>query len=357
MHAFLGLEEEWNELLLRAGHDVPFLRHEWFRLWWEHFGGDDRMTVILVRCEGRLQLALPLVERERNVLGLRYRVLDSMTNLHSYHWGIVAVAPEGDAIEALLSHLRCRPERWDVMRLQHLSPEESAESVFIRGAETRRLCTGLWTAPGMPYLPIEGSWESYIATLSRKFRKTLRHRARHLRRLGSPEFEVYTDESDVSKMLPIGLEVEKRSWKGRVGSAIACDPVLTSFYTRIAEMAARKGWLRITLLRVGDRYAAFDFSLKYDNRWFCLKLGCDPEFAQCSVGHLMAEHILKRCHEERVVDCNLMALREWRPRLRRQTWLYVYNRGPIPWISYAWKFPMRTTVKGLLNAWTIHTQS
>jgi hypothetical protein len=151
-------------------------------------------------------------------------------------------------------------------------------------------------------------------------------------------------------MLRAGFDVEERSWKGVAGSAIACDPTLVSFYTRFAEVAARKGWLRVTLLRVGDRFATFDFSLKYGDRWFCLKTGYDPEFSKCSVGQLLAQQILKCCFAEGVAECNFMGLREWQPRFRRQAWVYVYNRGPVPWINYAWKFPVRVHVKQMLHA-------
>lgn len=347
--SFLGLEEEWNRLLVRAGHDIPFLRTEWLRLWWEHFGGAQKMSVILVRRDGELVLALPLTERETTSFGLRFRVLGSMTHEHSFRFGVIAAAPEGEAVDELLRYLEDRSERWDLVLLQQLSPEETAESSLIQEIEAHGYNRGVWPAPGSPYLPTTGLWDDYFGSLSRKFRATLRCRARRLEQRGPYRFEVYSDEVEALKMLRIGLEVEKSSWKGEAGSAIACDPTLTSFYTRFAEIAARKGWLRLTLLRVGDRYETFDYSLKYGNRWFCLKTGYDPDFAACSVGQLLAEQILKRCFAEDVVECNFMGLREWQPRYRRQAWVYVYNRGPIPWMSYAWKFPVRAQVRHLLD--------
>ena len=41
-HRFLELESEWNAAVDRAGVTHPFLTHEWFRTWWECFGGGSR---------------------------------------------------------------------------------------------------------------------------------------------------------------------------------------------------------------------------------------------------------------------------------------------------------------------------
>lgn len=180
--AFLGLEEEWNQLLVRAGHDIPFLRHEWLRLWWEHFGGVQRMSVILVRRDGKLVLALPLTERETKSFGLKFRVLGSMTNEHSFRFGVIAAAPEAEAVDALLRYLADRSERWDLVLLQQLSPEDAAESSLIQEIEAYGYNRGVWPAPDSPYLPTTGSWDDYFSTLTRKFRATLRSRARRLDR-------------------------------------------------------------------------------------------------------------------------------------------------------------------------------
>src|SRR5260370_29233610 len=59
--SFLAPETPWNLLLREAGLPYPFLRHEWVRTWWECFGGDRQLRILLVKAGGHLIGLAPLM--------------------------------------------------------------------------------------------------------------------------------------------------------------------------------------------------------------------------------------------------------------------------------------------------------
>ena len=49
---FRGLQAEWDDVVDRAQIGHPFLCHDWLRTWWECFGADAQLHLIVVRAGG-----------------------------------------------------------------------------------------------------------------------------------------------------------------------------------------------------------------------------------------------------------------------------------------------------------------
>ncbi len=76
--AFLELAPEWNALVA-SGDDQPFYRHEFIRIWIEHFAPGARLRVITLRNErGRLVAALPFMEQHAVMYGVPVRQLEAI---------------------------------------------------------------------------------------------------------------------------------------------------------------------------------------------------------------------------------------------------------------------------------------
>ena len=44
---FLSLKENWNSLAQKSSINSIFLRHEWIRCWWEAYGKDKELLIML----------------------------------------------------------------------------------------------------------------------------------------------------------------------------------------------------------------------------------------------------------------------------------------------------------------------
>lgn len=350
---FAGLEGEWNELLASSAREMPFLRHEWLRTWWKHFGVGSQLAVFLVRRGGRLVLALPLFAERSRCLGLPLTTLRSTSNEHSFRFDLILAQGEESAVDALWQHLAARGG-WHLIQLR---------DVVWPGADAGRLAdvarkaghpTGVWLSYESPFLPIAGNFAAYDSSLHSKFRSNLRNRSRRISTLGPVSFEAVAEPERAGTLLPAGLELEGSGWKREAGSAIAADPTLTAFYTEWADIAARSGWLRLHFLRVAERAVAFDYSLRYGRTLYCLKMGYDPEFAPFSAGQLLKERILERafaegCDEYDFLGPTMEAKADWRPQVRRHAWLFLYNRDALSRLAHLEKFRLRPFAKGLLR--------
>ncbi len=346
---FKRVELEWNDLLRESDSAIPFLHHDWLRLWWEHFGTGHRMAVLTVRREGRLCLGLPLMEVGARRFGIRITELRSMTNYHSFRFNILVRRGAEDALEAAWRYLRARPRPWHLIQLCEIPWNESRLSVLRELAVRDGYLCGLRGSES-PYLRPRGKWEEYTTTLKAKFRSNLRNRRRRLHQLGPVSIVAPTEAADALRLLPTGLDIESRGWKSREGTAIASNPTLTSFYTEWAQVAASQGWLRLFFLSVADTHAAFEYNIAYGGRLYCLKIGYDERFAAYSVGQLLKEEILRLCHEGGFEEYDFLGVvneskLDWQPELRDHKWLYIYNQDFRSCMAHLYKFGLVPRVK------------
>ncbi len=139
-------------------------------------------------------------------------------------------------------------------------------------------------------LSIEGVWEDYFASCSRRHRQNMRSGWKRLAALGPLTLQRYAGISDppqLQKLMDEVIRVEQAGWKGEQGSAIGCHPPIEQFYRQIATTLDRSGLLEIHFLRSGDRPIAFDFGYVADRIWYSHKVGYDPEFARFGPGQLL----------------------------------------------------------------------
>ncbi|TMQ61027.1 MAG: GNAT family N-acetyltransferase [Candidatus Eisenbacteria bacterium] len=351
---FLALEDEWNDLLDGSLADLPFLRHEWFRIWWSQFGVQHRLAIILGRRGRKVCFAAPLMERSRRMMGLPLTCLQSLTNDHSCRFDLLVREGEESALERFCGYLARRPRPWDLLLLQDVAEDSPVLPGLIRAARNAGYRAEADHAYTCPYLPLGGSWADYWSGLKPKFRSNIRNRSTRVVLRGPLDFRVASDPEQVAAALAVGIELEQRSWKGNAGSAIASDPSVAAFYTQWMQVAADRGWARLSLLTVGSEPAAFDCGLRYRDRFYSVKIGYDPEFAPYSVGQLLKRELLQRLFAEGVREYDFLgeindSKRDWLPRTREHEWIFVYGRGILPRLHYAYKFQLRPRVKALLK--------
>jgi len=189
----------------------------------------------------------------------------------------------------------------------------------------------IWRGGDSPYVRINGKWNAYWEGLKPKFRSNMRNRLKRLEQLGTLDYEVVTDSSAIESALTDGFAIEQKSWKGENGTAIACRQDTMSFYTRWADTAAKNGWLRLSFLTINGRRVAFDYSIHYNNRLYCMKIGYDPAYSQYSVGQILCSKILQQCFEDGVSEYDFLGetttqKMDWTSLVRARLSVFIYNR-------------------------------
>jgi len=127
--------------------------------------------------------------------------------------------------------------------------------------------------------------------------------------------------------------VEASSWKGRQGTALACDPAQGAFYRRYAAAACRKGILRLCFLRIGDHTAAVEFAVEAEERFWLLKMGYDEAFARCSPGMLLLRETVREAANRGLRSFEFLGfpegwIRMWTERVRPCLSIWAYPATP-----------------------------
>jgi CelD/BcsL family acetyltransferase involved in cellulose biosynthesis len=173
------------------------------------------------------------------------------------------------------------------------APKESPMIAALEKAYRRRGLVVVTGAQRYPIITLNDEWTTPEQKLNAGRRSDLRRAERHAEKMGAVSYEIHSPDAETcGPLLEEALAVEAASWKGREGSAIACDRLRAPFYTRYATSAAAKGILRLCFLRINGQAAAMQYAVECGRRFWLLKIGYDECFARCSPGLLLLRHTI-----------------------------------------------------------------
>lgn len=352
---FLAIEQEWNELLAESHCNIPFLRHEWLRIWWQHFGPPNRLAVMVGRKGSQLVFAVPLMEVKDSHAGIPLTILQSLTNQHSFRFNFIVRRGEESKMEDFWRYLRQRRRKWHLLLLQEVPSDTPVWQLAIDTAQRHAYPVGVWEAFDSPYLTIDGRWDAYIGTRSRSLVKSLNKAGRQLAdAAGGISHELNGGDGWDPAAFAEALEIESRGWKGERGTAIASDLNLTSFYTTWAQTAADLGWLRLSFLKADGTRVAFEFATEYAGHFYAMKASYDPAFRQYSLGQILCREILKSCFECGIVEYDFLGQvsedkTRWTTQVRKHGWIYVYNESLLSRVHRFLNFSIKPRLKRWLK--------
>ncbi len=215
---------------------------------------------------GTLVAALPLARRGRTLRALR-----------SDHTPRVDAIGDGTAAPVLWRAIRA-VDGWDTLELRGVPADSFLARELPGMARAERCSVYVREVSRAPWFEVQGIEQR----IHRRFRGDMN---RLERQLGGVELERVTafDRSALREV----LQLEASSWKGRAGTAIACEGRLVAFYAATARVFARRGQLTIAFLRARGRRIAGCFALEDAETFHLLKIAHDPEYAHYGPGQLL----------------------------------------------------------------------
>jgi CelD/BcsL family acetyltransferase involved in cellulose biosynthesis len=283
---FEQLRGDWVRLALASGN--IFSTWEWNTLWWDRFGQGRRLLTFALRDgDGAVSAIVPLYAwRDRPL-----RVLRFLGHGHGDLLGPVCPREDLDtAVEALQRALR--GVRHDVFVGDWLIAEHDW-STALSGRILRE--------DGYPILRFEvDSWEDYLASRGRKFRKSVGSERRRLEREHDVRFRLTSDPANLEADLD-SLFALHRARFGPHGDCYFCGSD-EPFQREFAALALDRGWLRMWLLEVDGKPVAADYGFRFADVHFAYQLGRDPEWERASVGSILEAFTIRNALEERVAE-------------------------------------------------------
>ncbi len=145
------------------------------------------------------------------------------------------------------------------------------------------------------------SAEAYLAeALGARHRAELRRQRRQLERLGVPTLRRLAAGEPVAPWVEAFLELEASGWKGRSGTALACDPADRAFFVAMCGALHAVNRLAFDALELDGRPIAIACSLRADASpraaEFVFKIAFDERLARQSPGVQLQLALLSERH-------------------------------------------------------------
>jgi CelD/BcsL family acetyltransferase involved in cellulose biosynthesis len=269
-----ALVSAWRDLAERAAEPNPFHEPE-VVLAARHLGA-RRVSLVLVADGSRLHGCLPVRPVGRGP-GVRLPALTAWRHIHCY---LGTPLVDRDRTEEVLELLFASRRR-SLLPLQVIERFGSCGPVFraLRAACARR------------GVPVEVIWTTSRAVNHKhdparpskdRARRLARARRRLEQRIGAPARVV--DRAGDPAAVETFLELELSGWKGRHGTALACDRGESQFFRDMCSGLAARGKLQLRSLELGDRVVAMKCNLVAGRAVFCFKSAFDEGVAAMSPG-------------------------------------------------------------------------
>lgn len=341
------LAAEWRALCAEGRYTAPFYQPEWIAAYLQAFAADKTLVVFTARRHGQLRAVLPLIAEWTTLHGVPVRKLRSPSNVYTCRFDVIAGG--GDEIEAVAGIWQALQQRggWDVIELSEVPQGGLGEALLTRAAN-EGFPVGHWATSAGPYLAFalargttEERMEATLTQVSAKFRASLRRSRRRLEELG--KVQVSCEEASTPTELARFYALESAGWKGRAGTAIACDDRTRQFYDLVAQASAARGKFLLFRMDCGTDTIAMRFCLTDDNTCYLIKPTYDERFRKYSPGHLLFAEVMQSAMARGLHECDLLPPEaewksHWTKTARAQGHCYIFRRGGIGHSLHAWKF-------------------
>ncbi|CAM3726468.1 GNAT family N-acetyltransferase [Streptomyces albus] len=261
---FAALADDWEGLRRRNRSATPFQSHAWLSSWWREYGRRGRLRIVVVRENGRLVGAAPLM--------LVHRPLPALVTLGgsiSDYQDVLLDDSCPRAAEALARALHAAA-RGAVLDLREVRPGGAAERLYAAWPGARR-CLSDSTCLELPGIPIE----EMLGRLAPASAKRTRRKLRRIDELGIVAHRVTGEQ--VADSVRTMLELHERQWRGRGVTAEHLRPRFGTHLVRAAERLVADGDATVTEYRIGARVAACDVAFTSPDLVCGYLYGADPE--------------------------------------------------------------------------------
>ena len=261
-----------------------FILPAWLKAWWECFGEEEEPCLYSFWESGRLVGLAPLRKK-----GKTARFIGS-ADVCDYLDFITSPGKEKAFFMALLPVLQNQGIHKLELESQHPA-SRVFEGVFSASLEDRFPAKFYFAREDLSFeKPLPGTWDDYLASLSKKQRHEVRRKLRRLEReTSSYRYRDIDQEEAVEEFIPSFLALFGRNPE----KANFLTAQREQFFKRLITLTARKNLARFGLLEIDGEVAAAVLYFDYRGRVYLYNSGYVPEYGHLSAGLLSKVQCLK----------------------------------------------------------------
>jgi CelD/BcsL family acetyltransferase involved in cellulose biosynthesis len=336
----------WDALAARAAEPNPFSERWCLAAGLAAFDPRSRVQLATLTVDGELVGMLPLA---RSLHYERYPFPNIGNWLHANafcgaplvaaghehaFWRELLAWADSHAGLALFLHLEALPADGPLYAaLRDVCAVEARPAAVVQRVDRALLKSGL-------------SPQAYFdASMSGKKRKELRRQHARLAEQGELGFARLAGDTDLEQWTAAFLALEHSGWKGAEGSALACEPAKTQFFTEALRGAARHDRLERLAITLDGRPIAMLANFLAPPGAYSFKTTYDERFARFSPGVLLQRENLDLLAREDIAWTDSCAAAD-HPMIER-IWR---EKRPIVRVSIAIGGPLRRAAASAIFA-------
>jgi CelD/BcsL family acetyltransferase involved in cellulose biosynthesis len=285
------LHQEWNELARAVGEPHPFLVHGWFSCWYAGFAADKAIRILLLReGNGRLRAIFPGVLEKRKLGGLSVDCFSYAANGHSPYGGIIARAGDHEAIGKVLqaAAVQVRPTP-HLLILPGLTESSDTSAVIRNGVQgLGQRCEHVDESF---VVDVSSGWDAYFSGCSSSTRQRIKRKLKQAAKRGPIDFPSQTTADHSAELIHRLRRLDSLTWQGQHGTGLFSNKENERCYRQLLSSGHDELGVKVFFLTIDGQDAAYDLTLSWAGVRHVLKMGYDPDFADCSPGAITMWHI------------------------------------------------------------------
>jgi CelD/BcsL family acetyltransferase involved in cellulose biosynthesis len=290
----------WSALLAQTRGATFFQSLDWLSVYWRHFGGHNRLRVLVVRSDDETLGILPLVlKREPTRLG---RLPALVYPLDSWGTFYGPIGPLPSATLAIgLRHVHEQKRDWSMIDLRWVH----RDGVDF-GRTPSAMAVAGFPATETPHeqvslVDLTAGWDAYWSSRKSHWRTNVRSSIKKLTALGDVRYVRYRPggtrhgEDDPRWDLYDACEqLAQESWQGHSTTGTTLSHAAIRDFLRDAHgVAAAAGALDLNLLYLGGEPVAFNYNYVLNGYVYGLRMGWAGPQQAAGAGSVLMYHMLR----------------------------------------------------------------
>lgn len=297
---FMALETEWDRLYRRSAQRSVFLTHGWFDAAWQWRRHSAKLYILCCFHGSDLVGALPLV-RQRGKRSQTGGLLEFLTVPDTQCCDALIAGDERVAVAAALAdELIRRQDQWDLFRMDYTRAESVARTTFQQALSTRGLRCVDRGASENPYVALNGSWDAYYSSRSRRLKKAVNLATNRIARAGRVALHWLqpgaVEVAGIDRLVDQMVEISGQSWKSRTGNSLD-NAAPQAFIRRLSHVAYDHGHLSVWTLTLDEKPIAMEFQVVATGVVSALRSDFDGRYEALSPGTYLNRCLLEKLFE------------------------------------------------------------
>jgi len=285
---------------MQSYRPTPFLTWEWVSTWWDHFGADSRLFVLVVRNSNGQTIGIaPLRIALRRQWGIfpirRIEFLGYQgSKVCADHLDFLTQVPYRDVItNFLLEEIMRRREDWDALELADLAEESLIPELLSQMCSDCHIKRMSGARQQCPYIELPDHWSSLLESLKKNHRSNVKRKREKLFKNFRVSFERDCLPQIVIPRMQIleGLHGSARNRKGEMGNFRLKE--YSDFHRAVAKQMANAGFLYLAQLNCDEIPVAALYGFHLGGRLFGYQTGFSSSWAPHGVGAVLQAMVLE----------------------------------------------------------------